>query len=469
MHGVDASRHHHHISRIPATSAYLRGMRPRGNVFHAVVRPRTLHPPQWRPRRCLMTLAIETSCDDTSVAVIEKGTHHGRPVARLHFHKKVTSDNAIYQGVHPLVSLVSHQESLATLVHEAICALPMRDGHVPPDAHTTPTSAVDLAARKLPDFVSVTRGPGMRSNLFTGLDTAKGLAVAWQKPLVGVHHMQAHALTPRMVSALEAYPEPQDGDIRASPAETAPHNSTPAEVIPTFPFLSVLASGGHTLLIHSASLTDHRVLGSTNDIAVGECLDKIARVVLPAETLQISKSTMYGALLEAFALPDSLRTRPTSGNPSTAASKPSVYTAKTYLDAHRYQFSWYQVPTNHEDAMRKSATKWGWSLNRPLTKAGGGVKINSLELSFSGITTMVERIVRFGMHAVTRKFNKVERASVDVSIEERMDLARETMRAAFEHVASRVVLGLQSQQDVVAAPAVVMAGGVAANLFLRHM
>jgi N6-L-threonylcarbamoyladenine synthase len=119
--------------------------------------------------------------------------------------------------------------------------------------------------------------------------------------------------------------------------------------------------------------------------------------------------------------------------------------------------------------MQKSATKWGWALNRPLTKSGGGVKINSLELSFSGITTMVERIVRFGMDPITRKFNKVERMAMDVSIEERMDLARETMRAAFEHVASRVVLGLQSQQDIIAVPAVVMAGGVAANSFLRHM
>jgi N6-L-threonylcarbamoyladenine synthase len=119
--------------------------------------------------------------------------------------------------------------------------------------------------------------------------------------------------------------------------------------------------------------------------------------------------------------------------------------------------------------MQKSATKWGWALNRPLTKAGGGVKINSLELSFSGITTMVERIVRFGMDPATRKFNKVERVPTNLSIEERMDLARETMRAAFEHVSSRVVLGLQSQQDVAAIPAVVMAGGVAANSFLRHI
>jgi N6-L-threonylcarbamoyladenine synthase len=127
-----------------------------------------------------MTLAIETSCDDTSVAIIEKGTQCGRPTAQLHFHKKVTSDNAMYQGVHPLVSLVSHQESLAILVNEAIRSLPMRDGQLPAETDKTPMSAVDLATRRLPDFVSVTRGPGMRSNLFTGLDTAKGLAVAWQ-------------------------------------------------------------------------------------------------------------------------------------------------------------------------------------------------------------------------------------------------------------------------------------------------
>jgi N6-L-threonylcarbamoyladenine synthase len=272
-----------------------------------------------------------------------------------------------------------------------------------------------------------------------------------------------------MVSALEAYTELQQHEIQDPPAEAVLDNAAPIEVNPKFPFLSVLASGGHTLLIHSASLTGHCVLGSTNDIAIGECLDKIARVVLTAEILQTSKSTMYGALLEPFALPDSSRKRPTSGDSSSHVSKPATYSAKTYLNVHERLYDWYEVPLNHEDAMQKSATKWGWALNRPLTKSGGGVKINSLEMSFSGITTMVERIVRFGMDPVTRKLNKFERAATDISLEERIDLARETMRAAFEHLASRVILGLQSQQDVAAVPAVVMAGGVAANSLLRHM
>jgi N6-L-threonylcarbamoyladenine synthase len=131
-------------------------------------------------QRWLMTLAVETSCDDTSVAIVEKRHQHGRVTAQLHFHGKVTSNNSLYQGVHPLVSLQSHQESLAMLIRDAIRHLPMRNGQLLPDAEATEPGQVDIATRRLPDFISVTRGPGMRSNLATGLDTAKGLAVAWQ-------------------------------------------------------------------------------------------------------------------------------------------------------------------------------------------------------------------------------------------------------------------------------------------------
>lgn len=118
---------------------------------------------QRQPRtRPLVTLAIETSCDDTAVSILQSGTF-GSPattVAKLHFHEKVTSNNAAFNGVHPLAALESHQENLANLVAKAIQKLPEKNTR--------------------PDFVSVTRGPGMRSNLFTGLDTAKGLAAAWK-------------------------------------------------------------------------------------------------------------------------------------------------------------------------------------------------------------------------------------------------------------------------------------------------
>jgi N6-L-threonylcarbamoyladenine synthase len=160
---------------------WLRPIFPNGRMH-----TRALCEPQCTLRRRLMTLAIETSCDDTSCAIVEKTTEHGRPYAQLHFHKKITSNNAEFQGVHPLVSLRSHQENLATLVSEAISYLPRKAcNHSQSLEKGTPQGAQHdnsngTPAKRLPDFISVTRGPGMRSNLFTGLDTAKGLAVAWQ-------------------------------------------------------------------------------------------------------------------------------------------------------------------------------------------------------------------------------------------------------------------------------------------------
>lgn len=292
--------------------------------------------------------------------------------------------------------------------------------------------------------------------------------------------MQAHALTPRLVSALEADSLPKNTSLDDSPTTDSVSSS------PDYPFLSVLASGGHTLLIHSASLTDHRVLGGTNDIAIGECLDKVARVILPPEVLQTTKSTMYGSLLEDYAFGEMWQedakvqaTRqsqdeksvPASPNPPESASPLMGHaSAKTYCEMHRPRYKWYNVASNHEDAVQRSATKWGWGFIQPLTKAGGGTKINSLEMSFSGLMTAVERVVRYGMNPATKKLNKTERAAADISTEERKDIAREAMRAAFEHVASRVVLSLQSLHSAsTIQPAVVMAGGVAANSFLRHM
>ncbi|KAL1656786.1 Mitochondrial tRNAs modification protein [Didymella pomorum] len=387
-----------------------------------------------------MTLAIETSCDDTSVAIVEKGVHHGSTVARLHFHEKVTSNNHVFQGVHPLLTLKSHQENLADLVAEAIEHLPSHEG-----------------TRRLPDFVSVTRGPGMRSNLMCGLDTAKGLAVAWQKPLVGVHHMQAHALTPRLVAALEAY----NAVSNSTDSESKPLVDGTGALTPTFPILSVLASGGHTILIDSSSLTDHEILGSTDDIAVGECLDKTARVILPTSVMDGAKSTMYGALLEKFARLDSASL--------ASASELSGLTANQYMESHGHVHAWYTPPSNNEVAIARSRTAWGWSITPPLLTTGGGTKIHSLNMSFSGLMTAVERIVRFPTDPLTGKLGKEERRAEEVSLEERRDMALGVQRAAFEHIASRVVLALASSAGAQKKPAVVMAGGVASNAFLRHV
>ncbi|KAF2270880.1 hypothetical protein CC78DRAFT_573239 [Lojkania enalia] len=462
-------------------------MRICAGILNDLSRPRLTAAARLRPSaRSLLTLAIETSCDDTSVAVLEKQTvpENGKSCAILHFHKKITSNNTLFQGVHPLVSLQSHQENLAKLVDDAVFHLP--SSHFSESRENNDGSSKPLvedlfgrARRRRPDFISVTRGPGMRANLSEGVATAKGLAAAWQVNLVGVHHMQAHALTPRLVAALQnAGQAPVARDKATCPGKV--------NVKPEFPFLSVLASGGHTLLIHSASLTDHQVLASTTDIAVGECLDKIARVVLPPDLLQTTRSTMYGALLEKFVFSGpsasgagNARHSPEIENIASEGKEKDRYrlddrTASDYCAIYGTRADYgYVVPKNNEEAKKQNITKWGWAFNQPLSKAAGGLKNKSLEMSFSGLLTAVEHVVKFEVDQRTGKRTQYERSVDSISLEERKDIAREAMRAAFEHVVGRVVLGLQqaSAENPGQTPVstVVMAGGVAANSYLRYI
>lgn len=269
--------------------------------------------------------------------------------------------------------------------------------------------------------------------------------------------MQAHALTPRLVAALDSYNEAS----KSADLESKPLADGTGALTPTFPILSVLASGGHTILIDSSSLTSHNILGSTDDIAVGECLDKTARVILPTSVMEGAKSTMYGALLEKFVHLDSV-------SPGSA-SELSGLTANQYMDHHGYAHAWYAPPSNNEVAIARSKTIWGWSITPPLLTTGGGTKINSLNMSFSGLMTAVERIVRFPTDPLTGKLGKEERSADEISLEERRDMALGVQRAAFEHIASRLVLALSSSQYTEKKPAVVMAGGVASNSFLRHV
>jgi N6-L-threonylcarbamoyladenine synthase len=254
-----------------------------------------------------------------------------------------------------------------------------------------------------PDLVTVTRGPGMRSNLSTGLDFAKGLAVAWQVPLVGVNHMQAHALTPRLVSALEP-------------------NSSQA-LSPEFPFLSLLVSGGHTMLVHSKALTNHEMLAKTLDVGIGETMDKTARSILPPEDLAAGKGISNGPLLEKFVFPDEI---------------------------DRYN---YEAPRTRQAEIATRQSKWGWGYGPPLSQS------RAMAFSFSGLEGMTS--------------NSLSKSGEIISIEERLEMGKEVMRVAFEHLASRVIFALEhlraSKSQEKEVTTLVVSGGVAANKYLRHM
>ncbi|KAN0121830.1 glycoprotease family protein-like protein [Hyaloscypha variabilis] len=356
-------------------------------------------------RRHLLTLAIETSCDDTSVAVLEK---HENKSATLHFHSKITSDNRIYGGVHPIASHESHQKNLGILVDQALHSLPVQktaSEHVTDVLLLNGKNGTEI--RKKPDFVTVTRGPGMRSSLNTGLDTAKGLAVAWQIPLLGVNHMQAHALTPRLVSALES--------IEIGTLDKVLND-------PAFPFLTLLVSGGHTMLVHSRSLCDHEILANTTDMAVGDMIDKTAREVLPKKYLESASDVMYGKLLESFAFPEQQQTH--EYTPPSSFTRPRI---SQLLGSE-------------------------WTINPPYCAPGpeGSIKFADA-FTFSGIGSSVKGIMN---------------RHPDMDEIGRHVLARETMALAFEHLASRVLFALERPgiQDI---RTLVVSGGVASNQFLK--
>lgn len=221
--------------------------------------------------------------------------------------------------------------------------------------------------------------------------------------------MQAHALTPGLVAAMSG----QNG--------------------PQFPFLTLLVSGGHTTLLSSSGLTEHRILADT-DMPIGSAIDKIARLVLPEDVIGSSTTTMYGAILELFAWPES-----------------GSYN--------------YEPPATKGDQMRRrNLTGYPWSFNPPLSETRGGIKKDFMEFSFSGVVSATERFVTYEQlpGQETRNARKEP-----VSEEERRALAREAMRVCFEHLASRVTLALES----VKAPVndLVVGGGVASNKFLRHV
>ena len=379
-------------------------------------------PPHSQWHRHLRILAIESSCDDSCVAILDVDGKE-TPPAKLVFNDKVTSNNLKYGGIHPLRAMESHHANLAKLVSEAM----NKTEHTPPD------------------LVAVTKGPGMRNNLQTGIDIAKGLAVAWQVPLIGIHHMHAHALTARMQDCLEL-------------SNSQRNQETIGDISPSFPYFSLLVSGGHTILVSSESIKSHRILASTVDIAIGDCLDKVARLVLPKSVLRSAKDVSYGKLLEAFAF----------------GREEQPLAALEDID---YAYS---PPRSSHELVRKATTPntFGWYIPMPFVKKGVQNGRDN-EMSFSGIVAHVERIVKY------RDF-KTELRTEDLHVDEARALAKAAMEAAFEHLAHCIKLHLEKtkrsleristtsvaddvQSSETRPTVLALGGGVAANMYLRHI
>ncbi|KAM6488536.1 glycoprotease family protein [Trichoderma sp. SZMC 28011] len=408
-------------------------------------------------QRSLVTLAIETSCDDTAVAVLEKSAG-GK--TRLLFNERVSSDNRAFKGIHPMVTVEGHNTALGPLVERALESLKESEDGVDDAGAGAGSSGVaskgssavvtdDKNIKKwkkkirVPDFVCATRGPGIMTNLSVGLNVAKGLALAWDVPFVGVHHMQAHALTPRLVDALESEQGQQEVLSTSTSTSTSPSPS------PNFPFLSLLVSGGHTQLILSTTLTNHRILATTGDIAIGNLLDQTARVILPPALLESSPDVSYGRLLEAFSFPP-------------GADTPADYDA------------FFTPAASRQDEIQEIPSGYGWTVPLPFRNS------RKLAYSFSSIHSHVHNIAAAAANTNNNHHGMDLDSSLSSSdnmpLEERRALARHTLRAAFQHLASRLILALQDSPSLQPSSPenepikiIVVAGGVASNRFLMHV
>ena len=176
----------------------------------------------------VIILGIESSCDDTSAAIIKDGVLISNVVANQSVHES-------YGGVVPELASIAHQQNIVPVVHEA-----MKRANV---------------TKEMISAVAFTRGPGLMGSLLVGVSFAKGFARSLNIPLIDVNHLTGHVL--------------------------AHFLKEPDEILqqPKFPFLCLLVSGGNSQIILVESYSDMTVLGQTIDDAAGEAIDKCSKVM----------------------------------------------------------------------------------------------------------------------------------------------------------------------------------------------
>jgi len=284
-------------------------------------------------------LGIETSCDETAAAVVRREAD-GNGTILSNIVLSQIEDHAPYGGVVPEIAARAHIQHLDRLIARAL-------------------KEAGLGFRDL-DGVAATAGPGLLGGVIVGLTMAKAIALAHSKPLFAINHLEAHALTPRLLGPLE------------------------------FPYLLLLISGGHTQFQCVEGVGRYRRLGSTIDDALGEAFDKVAKL--------LGLGYPGGPAVEALARQG---------------------------DAARFDFP------------------------RPLK----GRK--DCNFSFSGLKTAVREAVH-GLGELTAK--------------DSADICAGFEAAVAETVEDRLAMAIERFRDLhpaIASPALVVAGGVAANAALK--
>jgi N6-L-threonylcarbamoyladenine synthase len=288
--------------------------------------------------RAFTVLGIETSCDETAAAVV-RGAPPGPGEILSNVVLSQLEEHAPFGGVVPEIAARAHVEALDAVIDTALAEARVSPGEL--------------------DAVAATAGPGLIGGVMVGLTTAKALALAWDKPLVAVNHLEAHALTARLTDAVP------------------------------LPYLLLLISGGHCQLLAVEGVGRFQLYGTTIDDAAGEAFDKTAKLL---------------AL-------------PYPGGPSV-------------------------------EALARSGNPKAYPLPRPMLGRAGA------DFSFSGLKTAVRQIAR----------------QPDFAEDAKADLAASFQAAVIESLADRVAAAMElfrADFPLEDSPALVVAGGVAANGAIR--
>ena len=220
----------------------------------------------------MRVLGIETTCDETAAAVVRLNPDGSGEILSDIVMSQILA-HAAYGGVVPEIAARAHVEILDTLIARAL-------------------TEAEVKAKEL-DGVAAAAGPGLIGGVMVGLMAGKGIALATGKPFVAVNHLEAHALTARLTAGV------------------------------AFPYLMLLASGGHTQILAVKGVGDYVRLGATMDDAIGEAFDKTAKLLGLAQPggPAVEKAAKLGDP-ERFALP-----RPLMGRPNADFSLSGLKTA----------------------------------------------------------------------------------------------------------------------------------------------
>ncbi|KAL4244080.1 tRNA N6-adenosine threonylcarbamoyltransferase, mitochondrial [Abortiporus biennis] len=309
--------------------------------------------------RLFTVLAFESSADDTCVAIVNSEREIlSNVVIKQH------DEHERFGGIQPYVALQKHQRNMPIAVKRAFTEANMTVNDI--------------------DGIAFTRGPGMHGCLAVGANAAKSLAAALNKPLIGVHHMQAHALTPLLTQ--------------------------PTSEIPQFPFLTLLVSGGHTLLLLANKIDQYEILATTKDESIGRAFDQVSALL----EIPWNKDFGPGAALEQLC----------------AKGPPIALVSET-------------------GSSSKSIERTVGEFPRPLK--------GKLEFSFAGLHSHIDRLVK--NKETWKDFNPEQVKYI---------LANGFQQAAVGQLEEKLALGMKEcRRRGLEINHVVVSGGVASNTFLR--